>query len=138
PVEVVDELGEVRYGSWQGRTFRSLVKTKLWRVVQLTPSQARFPGGESLLELQTRGVAAIEKIRAKHARGVVGVFSHADMIKALVAHYLGMHLDLFQRIHIDTASVSAIAFNGGFPRVLRVSDTGSYDALKPRPAVKKK
>src|SRR5713101_4406741 len=55
PVEVADELGEVRYGSWQGRTFRSLVKTKLWRVVQLTPSQARFPGGESLLELQTRG-----------------------------------------------------------------------------------
>jgi probable phosphomutase (TIGR03848 family) len=140
PVEVLDELGEVRYGSWQGKTFRSLMKTKLWRTVQLVPSQARFPGpgGESLLELQTRGVRAVETIRARHARGVVGVFSHADMIKAIVAHYLGLHLDLFQRIHVDTASVTAIAFYNGFPRVLRVSDTGNYESFNPPPKKTKK
>jgi probable phosphomutase (TIGR03848 family) len=139
PLEVreVPELGEVRYGRWQGKTFRSLAKTKLWRTVQLVPSQATFPGGESLLELQRRGVAAIETIRARHRRGVVAVVSHADMIKAVVAHYLGLHLDLFQRIHIDTASVSAIALHEGFPRVLRVGDTGNYESFNPPPKRKR-
>jgi probable phosphoglycerate mutase len=137
-VEVVDDLGEVQYGSWTGKTFRSLAKKPLWRIVQTVPSQATFPGGESLLELQRRGVAAIEGIRSKHKSGVVAAVSHADMIKAIVAHYLGMHLDLFQRIHVETASVTAIAFFGAFPRVLRIGDTGNYDALvPPRPARKK-
>ena len=135
-----EKLAEVVYGSWQGRTFRSLVKTPLWRTVQLIPSQARFPGGESILELQRRGVEAVEEIRTAHKRGAVAVFSHADMIKAILAHYLGMHLDLFQRLHVETASVSALAFYaGGFPRVLRIGDTGSYEVLNPpRPAPKKK
>lgn len=135
-IEVVEKLGEVRYGSWQGRTYRSLVKTPLWRTVQLVPSQATFPGGESLLELQRRGVEAIEEISRRHRRGVVAAVSHADMIKAILAHYLGLHLDLFQRISVDPASLSAIAFGNGFPRVLRMGDTGSYESLsppKPRP-----
>lgn len=130
---VEEKLGEVRYGSWQGRTFRSLAKTKLWRTVQLVPSQARFPGpgGESLLELQRRGVEAVEAIRGRHRRGVIAAFSHADMIKAILAHYLGLHLDLFQRIHVETASVSAMAFFGGFPRILRIGDTGNYEGFNP-------
>jgi probable phosphoglycerate mutase len=136
-VQVEEALGEVRYGSWQGRTFRSLVRTPLWRTVQLVPSQARFPGGESILELQRRGVAAVETIRTKHRRGVVGIVSHADMIKAIAAHYLGMHLDLFQRLHVDTASVTAIGFFGVFPRVIRVSDTGNYEGLNPAKPRKK-
>ncbi len=130
-MEIVEELGEVRYGSWQGKTFQSLVKKPLWRTVQLVPSQARFPGGESLLELQTRGVAAVEAIRGRHKSGVIAIVSHADMIKALVAHYLGLHLDLFQRIHIDTASLTAIAFHGAFPRIVKMSDTGDYSSLAP-------
>ncbi len=139
-VQVTEKLAEVRYGTWQGRTFRSLVKTPLWRTVQLTPSQARFPGpeGESILELQQRGIEAVEEIRARHRRGVVAVFSHADMIKAILAHYLGLHLDLFQRINIETASVSAIGFYGGFPRVLRMGDTGSYEGLNPPKAAPRK
>jgi broad specificity phosphatase PhoE len=139
-VQVVEQLAEVRYGSWQGRTFRSLVKTPLWRTVQLTPSQARFPGpeGESIMELQRRGVDAIEELRARHRSGVVAVFSHADMIKAILAHYLGMHLDLFQRLHVETASVSAIGFYGGFPRVLRIGDTGNYEVLNPPKPRRKK
>lgn len=126
---VVEDLGEVRYGSWQGRTFRSLQRTKLWRTVQLTPSQAVFPKGESLLELQRRGVDAIEGVRRRHRRGVVAVVSHADMIKAIVAHYVGLHLDLFQRLVIEPASVTIIAFSDGFPRVLRLSDSGDYEAF---------
>lgn len=139
-IQVVEKLGEVRYGSWQGRTFRSLVKTPLWRTVQLLPSHARFPGGgESIREMQQRGIDAIEQIRGAHSSGVVAVFSHADMIKAILAHYLGMHLDMFQRLHVETGSVSALAFHGGFPRVLRIGDTGSYDGLSPpKPAPRKK
>jgi probable phosphoglycerate mutase len=138
-IGIEPRLGEVRYGSWQGRTYRSLVKTKLWRTVQSVPSRARFPGGgESLLELQGRGVEAVEAIRARHPRGVVVAFSHADMIKALLAHYLGMHLDLFQRIHVDTASVSAIGFFGDFPRILRISDTGNYEPFISKPKARRK
>lgn len=138
-VETVEELGEVRYGKWQGKSFRSLVKTPLWRTVQLVPSQATFPGGESLLELQRRGVEAVEAIRAKHKSGVVAAVSHADMIKAITAHYLGLHLDLFQRINVDTASVTALSFFGAFPRLLRIGDTGSYEGLQPpKPQRRKK
>lgn len=137
-VQTIEALGEVRYGSWQGRTFKSLMKTKLWRTVQLVPSQATFPGGESLLELQRRGVQGIEDIRARHTKGVVAVFSHADMIKAILAHYLGLHLDLFQRLTVDPVSVSAVAFFGAFPRVLRVNDLGSFDSWAPPPPQRKR
>ena len=129
--QIVDGLGEVKYGSWQGKTFRSLVKTPLWRTVQLVPSQATFPGGESLLAMQARGVLAVEEIRKKHKTGTVAIVTHADMIKALVAHYLGLHLDLFQRVHVETASLTAIAFAGPFPRLVRLSDTGDYSKLAP-------
>ena len=131
PITPMETLGEVRYGKWQGKSYRSLMKTPLWRTVQLVPSQATFPGGESLLELQRRGVESIEEIRRRHKRGVVVAVSHADMIKAIVAHYLGLHLDLFQRIHVPTASVTAIGFYDRFPRLLRLGDTGDYASLQP-------
>lgn len=130
-LQILDGIGEVKYGKWQGRSYKSLMKTPLWRVVQRIPSQARFPEGESLMEMQTRGVEAIEHIRSRHRRGVVVAFSHADMIKAVTAHYLGMHLDLFQRLHVETASVTAIAFYNDFPRVLRIGDTGDLGPLRP-------
>jgi probable phosphoglycerate mutase len=129
-VNVVDELGEVKYGSWQGKTFRSLAKTKLWRTVQLAPSRAVFPGGESIRAMQQRGVDAVETIGRQHRSGAIAIVSHADMIKAIVAHYLGMHLDLFQRVEISPASTTIIAL-GDFPRVLRVNDIGSYDEFRP-------
>jgi probable phosphomutase (TIGR03848 family) len=133
-VRAVPELEEVRYGSWQGRSFKSLQRTKLWRTVQLLPSQARFPGGESIPELQLRAVSAVETIRRRHRAPVV-VVSHADVIKAITAHYLGMHLDLIQRLEVGTASVTAISFFDSFPRVLRVGDTGDLSDLQPvRPA----
>lgn len=137
-IQTIEDLGEVRYGKWQGKAYKNLVKTPLWRTIQLTPSQATFPGGEALLEMQRRGVHAIEQIRAAHKRGAIAVVSHADMIKAIVAHYLGMHLDLFQRINVDTASLTAIAFMGGFPRLLRIGDTGDYAGLNVPPVKRKK
>ncbi len=137
-ISTMEGLGEVRYGKWQGKSYKTLMKTKLWRTVQLVPSQATFPGGESLLDLQRRGIESVEAIRRSHKRGIVAAVSHADMIKAIVAHYLGMHMDLFQRIHVETASVTAIGFFGPFPRVLRIGDTGSYDVLQPPKPVKEK
>lgn len=136
---VVDEqIGEVRYGSWQGKSTRMLVKQPMWRTVQLVPSQAAFPNGETLRELQRRGIEAVERIRTAHRRGVIAIVTHADVIKAVAAHYLGMHLDLYQRISIDPASVTAIAFAGPFPRLLRLSDTGSYEELAPPPPPKRR
>ncbi len=137
-IEVVEGIGEVKYGKWQGRSYKSLMKTPLWRVVQRMPSQARFPDGESIMEMQRRGVDAIEAIRKRHKKGVIACFSHADMIKAITAHYLGMHLDLFQRLNVDTASVTAIAFYNDFPRVLRIGDTGDLKVLQPPKAPRKK
>jgi probable phosphoglycerate mutase len=137
-IQTIEELGEVRYGSWQGKAYKNLVKTPLWRVIQTVPSQATFPGGESLLELQRRGVQAVETIRDKHRRGVIAVVSHADMIKAILTHYLGMHLDLFQRIVVDTASVSAVAFWGqGIPRLIRLNEKGTLGDLKLPPVRRK-
>ncbi len=137
-IKTVEDLGEVRYGGWQGKAYKNLVKTPLWRTIQTVPSQARFPGGESLLELQRRGVAAVEEIRGRHRRGIIAVASHADTIKTIVAHYLGMHLDLFQRIVVDTASVSAFAFYGGIPRLIGLNMTGSLEGLRLPPVAKKK
>src|SRR5712692_4087420 len=112
-VKTVEDLGEVHYGSWQGRSFRSLARTKLWRTVQLTPSEALFPGGESIRGMQQRGVDAVEEIGKRHRGGTIAIVSHADMIKAIVAHYIGLHLDLFQRIVITPASVSVVAIGDG-------------------------
>lgn len=131
-VRVEEGVKEVDFGSWQGRPYKTLARTNLWRTVQVLPSEARFPGGESVRELQQRGVEAVERIRAAHPRGTVAVVSHADMIKVITAHYLGMHLDLFQRIVIDHASVTAVAFGDGFPRVLRVSETGELEGVGPK------
>jgi len=133
-VEVDERLGEARFGRWDGKRYATLRKMPLWRTVQLLPSQARFPGGESVLEMQSRAVAAVEEIRSAHRSGVVALVSHADVIKAVAAHYLGMHIDLFQRLDVLPASVTAIGFGDMFPRLLRLGDTGDlspYAASRP-------
>ncbi|HZD68565.1 MAG TPA: MSMEG_4193 family putative phosphomutase [Actinomycetes bacterium] len=129
-IETVEDVGEVRYGDWTGKELSELAKQELWRVVQLHPSGARFPEGESLLEMQTRAVLACERLRAAHAGQTVAVCSHADVIKAVTAHYLGMHLDLFQRLVVAPASVTAIGF-GPVPCLLRLNSTGEQSDLRP-------
>jgi probable phosphoglycerate mutase len=129
-VATLEDAGEVRYGDWTGRTLKELAKEPLWKVVQTTPSAARFPEGESLFEMQTRAVLAVERLREAHPGQTVALCSHADVIKALVCHYLGMHLDLFQRVEVSPASVTAIAFRPA-PALVRLNDAGGTGDLVP-------
>jgi probable phosphomutase (TIGR03848 family) len=127
-VRVLEDVGEVRYGDWTGRELKELAREKLWRVVQLHPSGARFPGGESLYETQVRAVAAVERLRVAHPEQTVAVASHGDVIKAIAAHYLGLHLDQFQRLVVGLASLTAFAFHP-VPRLLRLNETGGVADL---------
>ena len=100
-------------------------------IVMRKPAEAaRFPDGESLFEMQARAVLAVERLREAHPKQVVAVCSHADVIKALVCHYLGMHLDLFQRVVVSPASVTAIAF-GPVPYLVRLNEVGGNGDLAP-------
>ena len=92
--------------------------------MQRAPSSFRFPGGESFVEMQLRIVSAIERLRAAHPGGTIVCVSHADPIKAAIAHAVGTHLDLFQRIVISPASISVLCVPGGGPTVLAVNSTG--------------
>lgn len=115
-------IGEVRYGKWTNRSLKSLMKTKLWDQVQHHPSNVRFPDGESLREVQTRAVSELEKIAEEFPKGKVCCVSHGDVIKLVAAHYLGVHIDLYQRIVIGTASVSVIALSPYGPRILALNN----------------
>ena len=121
---------EVGYGEWTGRSISQLRRTKLWRRVMFAPSNVRFPGGESLLEVQGRAVDATLDIADRHARGTVLVVSHADVIRLLVAHLAGMHPDHLQRLSIDTASITAVSISDGFPRLLTVNETDDLAVLR--------
>lgn len=117
-------LQECDFGEWTGGQLKQLMRTPEWQTVQRAPSTFRFPGGESFTEMQTRIVSALDRLRAAHPGGTVIAVSHADPIKAAVAHALGTHLDLFQRIVIGTCSISVIAWATGGPIVLAVNSTG--------------
>jgi probable phosphoglycerate mutase len=132
-VQIEEGVGESRYGDWTGQPLKELAKTPEWQTIQFAPSLARFPGGEGLAEMQARAVAAIDCLRIRHPKGVMAVFSHADVIKAVVAHYAGIHLDLFQRIVVDPASISWIHFTPYGPRLIRLNDTGLLAPPKPEP-----
>lgn len=115
-------LGEIRYGRWQGQPLSRLRRLKLWSQVQVTPSRVTLPDGESFRQAQSRIVDELERILAQH-RGAVACFSHADPIKLALAHYLGQPLDLFQRLTIEPASVSTLVIGDGRVRVQSVNDT---------------
>ena len=124
-------LAEVRYGDWTGKPLKELAKQPLWRVVQAHPSAAVFPGaeGEALAGAQSRAVSAVREWDARIAAsaGPDAVWlacSHGDIIKAILADALGLHLDLFQRIVVDPCSVSVVRYTDTRPFVLRVNDTG--------------
>jgi probable phosphomutase (TIGR03848 family) len=129
-VHVREDLGEARFGQWTGRALKELQAEELWPVIQVYPSGARFPGGESLREVQARLVAELDTIRDNHAGQTVAVVSHSDPIKMAVAHYLGLSLDLFQRLTISPASVTAFAFTHFGPRLICLNDTGTLPSFK--------
>ena len=131
-VRPLPELEEVGYGRWTGRSFAQLTRTALWKKVQQSPSSVRFPGGETLVEAQRRGVSGLEMLAARHPTATVVAVSHADLIRLALAHYAGIHIDLFQRIVVSPASVSAVLLGDRIPRILRVNDTGTLDDLAGR------
>ena len=117
-------LLECDFGEWTGAELKALMKLPAWSTVQRAPSTFTFPGGESFTAMQNRIVGAIDRLRAAHPGGTIVCVSHADPIKAAVAHAMGTHIDLFQRIVISTCSVTAIAYGMGAPVVLTVNSTG--------------
>lgn len=124
PAQLTDKaLTECDYGDWQGQSLTTLAKEPLWRVVQSQPSAAAFPGGESMAAMQARAVAAVRRhdaaVADEHGPDAVwAVVSHGDIIKAVLADALGLHLDLFQRLHVDPASVSIVRYTESRPYVL--------------------
>lgn len=133
PLGIEPGLGESRFGDWTGQPLKELAKTPEWMQVQFVPSLARFPGGEGLAEMQARAVAATERLRIAHPKQIIAAVSHADVIKAIVAAYVGMPFDLFQRLVVDTASVTWFRFTPHGPRLMRFNDTGLLEPPKPEP-----
>ncbi len=130
PVIVNENLGETRYGEWEGKKVKKLAKKPEWQIVQFFPSRNRFPSGEALREVQFRAVQAIEKLGDLHKSDSVVIVSHADVIKLVLAFYLGVHIDLFQRIAVSPASVSVMRLSEkGFVNVMRVNDDGPMEPV---------
>jgi probable phosphomutase (TIGR03848 family) len=132
PVVQDVRLAEARYGDWTGRSLRELSRTRLWRVVQDHPSAAVFPGqdGESMSDMAARAVQAVRdhdrQVAEHEGDGALwAAVSHGDVIKAVLADALGMHLDAFQRIAVDPCSVSVVRYTERRPFVVRLNDTGS-------------
>lgn len=125
---VIDErFGEVRYGDWTGRELKDLAKEPLWKVVQSHPSAVTFPGdeGESLAGAQARAVKAVREWNGKLGdQAVYAICSHGDIIKSIIADALGLHLDQFQRIQVDPASLTVIRYTEMRPFVVRFNDNG--------------
>lgn len=127
-------LLEVDYGRWTDRTLKSVARTKLWPVIQMRPSLAAFPDGETIRGAQLRAADATERLVARHRRGVIVAVSHADVIKALVAFYLALPLDGFQRLHVAPASLTVLSLSvGGQPALVRFNDDGPLRAEDFRP-----
>jgi len=128
-----ERLGECRYGDWTGQELKKLAKDPLWKVVQAHPSAAAFPGGEALRDTQSRAVGAVREHNAAVGDDATWLaVSHGDVIKAIVADALGVHLDMFQRIQIDPCSLTVIRYTTLRPFVVRLNDVGGSVAdLRP-------
>ena len=119
------ELTEVDYGSWSGKKLAVLSKNKLWKTVQESPSRMYFPKGEGIAQMQSRAMKSVHDAVSSKAKGSAVLVSHGDVIKSIVASALGMHLDEFQRIVIDPASISILDYSTTKPRVLLLNDSRS-------------
>jgi probable phosphomutase (TIGR03848 family) len=129
-IDFDEGLSEVDYGSWTGKKLSALSLKKEWRVVQRTPSQMVFPGGEALLAVQRRAKKSLMNSIKKAGNGSVLIVSHGDVIKSLIASALELELDKFQKIVIDPASISVLDYNKGSFRLLHINDSStSFDYL---------
>jgi probable phosphomutase (TIGR03848 family) len=136
-IQTDERVGECHYGDWTGQELKVLAKDPLWKVVQAHPSAVRFPGpeGEAMLDMQHRAVTAVRDWNARLGdKATYLVCSHGDVIKALIADALGLHLDLSQRIQADPCSLSVIRYTSLRPFLLRMNDIGGgVEDLLPRP-----
>ena len=119
------DLTEVDYGSWSGKKLSALSNNKLWNTVQESPSRMYFPSGEGIAEMQSRVMRSVHDAVSPRGKGSAVIVSHGDVIKSIVASALGMHLDEFQRIVIDPASVSILDFSTTKPRTILLNDSRS-------------
>jgi len=136
--EIIEDEGltECGYGDWEGKPLKDLAKEPLWQVVQAHPSAAVFPSGEAMADMSARAIATIrrwdDKISAEHGPDALWLAcSHGDVIKAIIADALGLHLDQFQRIVADPASISVIRYTPTRPFVVRVNEGGDLASLVP-------
>lgn len=125
-VVTYDCISEVDYGSWSGKSLASLRRKSQWKVVQDFPSQMVFPEGESLLEMQGRALSGFYRLNAVKGKRPRLLVSHGDVIKSIVAHCLGMHLDQFQRLVIEPASITIIDTDDGVSRLVRFNDAKGF------------
>ena len=122
----------MRPGRWQGQPLGSLRRRKLWSVVHNAPSLARFPEGESFVESQARVVEDLEELRAMHPKKTIACVSHADIIKLAIAHYLCMPLDSFQRIGMDTGSLTVLRLGNARPHLGPINQVFNLEWPKPK------
>jgi probable phosphoglycerate mutase len=125
-------IGEVEYGSWTAEKIKDLAQDPRWQTVQFHPSGMTFPGGESMYHMQSRAVSEINRLAQQHLGQTILLVSHADVIKSVIAHYLGVHLDLFQRIMVSPASVSTISFTPLRPIIHHINDTSHVPPPPPK------
>jgi probable phosphomutase (TIGR03848 family) len=123
-VQAFEPLLEVDFGRWAGQSLRMLRRRKLWHLVQSAPGRMRFPEGESFVEAQGRAVRAIEALTEKYRgrRSAIACFTHSDIIKLIVCHYIGMPIDCFQRLAVDPASISVLQLHPAGVRLLALND----------------
>lgn len=137
-IEVNMAIAEVRYGDWEGQPISALRQRKMWEVVQEYPSRAYFPNGETMRGVQVRVIEAIEDLVQKHPNQMIALVFHADLIKMAIAHFMGIHLDNFQRIVISPASVSTVMLNHSRPYIGSVNDVAHLQGLDWQSKVEKK
>jgi probable phosphomutase (TIGR03848 family) len=130
PFEHNHDIGEVRYGDWEGKAIEELRARKMWEVIQEYPTRAWFPNGETMRAVQNRVVDAIEGFASKHPNDLIALVFHADLIKMALAHYLGVHLDNFQRIIVSPASISMLVLGHSRPFVATVNDTAHVQEME--------
>jgi probable phosphoglycerate mutase len=135
PIQMAPGVIELEYGDWQGKTLKQLGRRKLWKTVQEKPSEMRFPNGESFIEVQTRTAQEIERIASAHEeQDLVAIFSHGDIIRLAAAHFLGMPLDVFQRLAANPASITVIHFDKKLhPFVAHVNQVLSLEFRQEKP-----
>jgi probable phosphomutase (TIGR03848 family) len=136
-IHIQKELGETHAGEWAGKLIKE-VEPQLWEQLTTHASDFRFPGGESIAEMQTRTVTMSDAIVAAHPNEIVAIVSHADPLKSIVLHYLGMDLNGLYKITIDPASITIFAFGEKGPALLRLNDSADLTSFKPKPQDKSK